>query len=464
MGMSRLTFEHQEAKGPGHVTGAVTWVSCMWARSRLVKAVAGSLACALACCQPDELCRCSECTVISGASLWALDHGGSDGICVAGDLVIRGRSREELAFAGQIREISGSLVIYDNPALDELPEWPSLTHIDGGLSISENPGISQIAQFPALAEIGGGFYLAGNANLERVELEAVVSLGSLFVALNPRLTELTGFQRLRDVEGDFRVSENIALTSVRFPALEVAGDLGLVGNVGLLDAEFPQLASIGGTWTIADNPGLADLSGFRVLAQVGENIFIIRNDRLQHIELDIEGLSGTISLSDNRRLESITGADAIELNSLTAIDILHNVALRELSGFNDVLELRGVSISDNPSLQTIEGWRRLKALSGFGLEITHNDALAGPMGLFPMLETTASLRIYENPALAPALVDGLVARVEVEARPPKVGDNKGQDTELDPCPWAGDSSCDAELTTAGGGTALCAADPGDCPE
>lgn len=44
----------------------------------------------------------------------------------------------------------------------------------------------------------------------------------------------------------------------------------------------------------------------------------------------------------------------------------------------------------------------------------------------------------------------------------RIGDNKGESTFLDRCPWPRDGICDATSGTHGPGTALCVLDWEDC--
>ncbi|PCC70657.1 hypothetical protein SAMN02745121_05457 [Nannocystis exedens] len=69
--------------------------------------------------------------------------------------------------------------------------------------------------------------------------------------------------------------------------------------------------------------------------------------------------------------------------------------------------------------------------------------------------------MYGNVSLLPATVDSLLARIIVGGDI-RVGDNLGEDTVLDPCPWPGDGICDAAQGWLGRGTELCVIDLEDC--
>lgn len=109
----------------------------------------------------------------------------------------------------------------------------------------------------------------------------------------------------------------------------------------------------------------------------------------------------------------------------------------------------------------------VKGLSGLTsvateLRITRNPLLTGPPGWFPSLTSAVDVWIFGNPALPPVEVDALLAHATI-AGTIRVGDNQGQDTALDPCPWPNDRVCDAESDTELS-TELCVDDPEDCDD
>jgi hypothetical protein len=105
-------------------------------------------------------------------------------------------------------------------------------------------------------------------------------------------------------------------------------------------------------------------------------------------------------------------------------------------------------------------WSSLEVVTDDGLRIFNNAHLARSGAWFPRLTQVDDLWVFGNTSLTPESAHDLASRLEVKTIA-RIGDNLGEMTSLDPCPWPGDFVCD-EATTAG--TGLCADDPEDCHE
>lgn len=401
-------------------------------------------------------CGSEEQSCIDGADVWAAPPSGP--FCVDGDLIVRDRHPDELDVLEWVEEITGSLIIYENPGLMELPAFPALTGLGGSLSISANEALTVIRGFPALELLSGELYVANNPSLLQFELgPAVTAVDSVFFAANPSLTEIGGLSSLTRVFHGFRVMENPDLPALALPALaEVGGDFELSGAPALQSAEFPSLRSVQ-RWAIVGT-ALPSLSGFSALdkASIAE---IRDNDALKEIQWVAADVSWVgLYIYNNSRLERIVGATSAQ--RIEHIDIGANPALVAIEGFAALEEIDVLAISGNERLESIASFAALERVGYFS--ITRNPALSGPPTWFPALTTIAGdLSIYGNTSLPPTTVDKLLARVTVGGNA-RTGDNQGEDTALDPCPWPQDGVCDGDSSWQGIATGLCAADPEDC--
>jgi len=401
------------------------------------------------------------CVLVEGAAVW--DASLDRQLCVLDDLVVKGRTPAEIGVLERVEEVAGSLVIHDNPNLKQLPVLPDLVRIGGSLSISGNPELQTVQGFPALMELGRGIYVAENPKLVAFELgDALTAAGSVFFALNPRLTRVAGLASLVQIERDLYFGGNDALEVVEMLALaEVKGDLQVRSNLRLREANFASLRSVAGIWSVAHNPALGSLSGFSALERAWQ-VSIDDNAALTEIAWATTFEVVTfLNVVDNERLERITGGPAVQLAPTTRVNIARNPSLEDIVGFMGVMSLDGLTIEENAALIGVSGWSGLTGLTGRGLTVARNPVLTGPEGWFQGLLEASDVAIFGNTSLEPMTVDALLAHVVVEGAT-RVGDNKGESTILDPCPWPGDGICDAASGPYGPGTALCLLDWEDC--
>ncbi|MCY1057383.1 hypothetical protein [Nannocystis sp. SCPEA4] len=405
---------------------------------------------ALLGCDPDD----GDC--IAGERLWQSPPPGP--LCIRGHLVVEGRHPDELAVLARVEAIEGSLIIHDNPELAELPAWSALTSIGGSLSISNNPALTVVHGFPVLEGLSGALYVAENPALVRLDLRSsVTTVDSLFITLNPSLTELRSPSALKTIAGDARVTHNAALLALELPGLaDVGGDFLVTDNANLGTAELPSLRAVD-TLSIAANPKLESLAGFSALKDV-RGALIEDNDALTAVRWTAPGTS-RLMITGNAQLEQIDGVvEALADDGHLRIEL--NSALRAVTGFAGTTSLASVTFAENTALPEVSA---LEELTHVGeLSIVRNAALVGPDEWFPTLaEISGDLSIFGNVSLSPTLVDALTARLAVGGTI-RVGDNFGQDTALDPCPWPEDGICDATEGWLGRGTELCVIDLKDC--
>ncbi len=410
-------------------------------------------------CTEDEenlqSCVCEDCSVFTGESIWTAPRRGN--LCVSGDLVIQGRTRDELGIIGSIAEITGSLVVHDNPSLTELPVFPQLARIGGSISISDHESLAQIHGFPALADIEGGLYVGENEQLASVQLgNKVRSLKFLSLVLNPMLTTLAGFDQVDTVAGALTVRRNPRLTTLRFPQLVISWAVAVGENEVLATLELPALREVANSLNINGNPILRDVHDLMNLEVVG-TVSIAANQSLESIDIHgpWAGL-GLFTVADNLQLRGITGSPQTIFSANASLSIRSNPALRTMSGFAGVPAASSLNLSHNPNLETMPTWPGLTNL--WSLTLVDNEQLEAPSAWLPQLRAIERLSIFRNPALASEAVDDLLAAVKVHGTT-KVGNNGGEFMPLDPCPWLNDYYCDEDQPD---GSGLCVEDEDDC--
>lgn len=395
---------------------------------------------------------------IEGVKLWA--DRGSDPVCIVGDLVVENRTADELGVLDRVESVTGSVLVHTCPELVTLPAWPLLKGIGGSLSISNNDSLVEVEGFPALEELGGNLYIAENPVLVSVRIgSGVTTVGSVFFALNPSWTDVDGLSSLTEIDGDVKVAGNAALEHLRLPALtRISGDLSLIDNPLLQSLDFPALEDVGSAISISENSALVTIAGFPALRAAG-HAFINRNNGLRRIIVPpMLDLSGVLEIRGNGALEQITAPDSFRMDPSARLIIAENPVLEELTGFSGLESMGGLEIDGNAGLLRVSGFADLRRLQAYDLKITRNASLVGDASWFPELRSASALWVFGNPSLEPSIVDALLARVAVDGET-RVGDNGGEFTALDPCPWPDDGVCDAEGPY---GTELCVSDPEDC--
>jgi hypothetical protein len=393
---------------------------------------------------------------VEGAAIWS--DVGEALLCVSGDLVVTDRSAEALGALRRVTHIEGSLLVYDNPDLLELPELPALRRLGGSLSITDNQALEVVAGFPLLERVPGQIYVVENPALRRVVFgDALRAAGSLFIALNDRLAEVSGVAALSRVEGDARFTRNERLARVELPGVvAIDGALMVRENASLGTVEMPSLERVT-ILEVQSNPALDSLAGFPALETV-EYAVVVDNRDLRTVSWRAAGTR--LEILSNPELTRVTAADSARIASLR---VEGNHKLHTIEGFAETEALTWLYIANSAALEEIPRWGSLTRVDDLTITYTSLDGpLVGAGGHFPALsKISGDLGIYDNPFLPPADVDALLQQVEISGET-RVGDNKDQETALDPCPWRCDDVCDGAYGNDGGGTGLCAEDPEDC--
>lgn len=158
----------------------------------------------------------------------------------------------------RLYQLTGDLILRENPALVHLSGPVPLSFIGGALVIHRNPALIDLVGLPAL-QSAGAVSIAGNDSLNSIAGMASLAMvyGSVEILGNPALKKATSLISLRSVSGGLSLMMNGAIAKVSFPALEmVDGDIALSYNPVLADMTFPALAMLGGDLHIEENQSL----------------------------------------------------------------------------------------------------------------------------------------------------------------------------------------------------------------
>jgi hypothetical protein len=135
------------------------------------------------------------------------------------------------------------------------------------LFIDNNRYLTSISQ-PSLKEINGALNIAANSP------QLIVSLPALITVQNAsfRNIQSVSFNNLTNVTSNLGFFDS-SMTSIAAPNLTVVeSSLSFVNCSQLTNMSFPKLTEIGGTFLIANNTDLTDITGFDEVQTIGGSI------------------------------------------------------------------------------------------------------------------------------------------------------------------------------------------------
>jgi hypothetical protein len=343
--------------------------------------------------------------------------------------------------------------------------------IDGSLEIASTDG-TDLRALASLREVRGR-----------------LTLGDPYTGGSPGFTSLEGLEGLRRLQGltlagveaaDLRPLASVEQldTPARAHADDLRASLEVRGATSLVDLH--GLENVRGLFSVAvyDSPSFRSLDGVRFDedAERLPDVYLVncpvvdfdlvstRTElgKLQLSAMPLQSLTAVLgsirrlrmlSLSQNREL---TNASALaQLEYLEALEVMDNPLLAELPEMPLVSELSRARISgnltlvqatrlprlsrlsalevgDNPLLETLDGFAALEELANG--DISGNPLLA-TLDLHSLGRVSGTLRVTNNPQLDPSALAAVQGRL-------KITGNRGDPTELSPCPWADDDECD----------------------
>ncbi len=256
-----------------------------------------------------------------------------------------------------------SVQIAANAGLESLAGLPPSLR---SMLLMSNDGLQTLEGLESITHIG--MTLSGNDSLRSLEGLSRLETGSLVIENNASLTSLAGLTALRNISS-LIVRRNAALSSFgSWPALEVISELEVRDNAALQSMGSLGAVSIGGV--AISGSAFVDLTG-----------------------LEQASVEGSMTLSNNVRLETLSGAPALGPDAQLAIDGCPN--LTDLSALSSLRSLGELSLTNVGvvNLDVLSGLERLGRLSlSENQSLVHADALSAVQGL-------SRLAAFANPVL-----------------------------------------------------------------
>jgi len=287
----------------------------------------------------------------SGATAWSITDSTLRSR-IAGSL---GKDASSLTLADAASFNDSTLQLNGVTSAEGLEKAGKLTVLDEVYGDS----LTTLAGLDCIQQVTGSVWFLGNSSLTDINgLNALVSVGTVYIANNPALTAVSGFKSLTTTTDSVGFSQNPALESITgFTALTTIGGTFTIDENPALTAVsgFNKLLAVTSAFSIVSNPVLANLTSFTSLKTVGYTFYIYLNEGLQSIDFPaIERIEEAVTLSQNATLKSITGFSRMETTS--TVSISENFELLSINGFNSLSSPYSVSAISNNSQLVITGF------------------------------------------------------------------------------------------------------------
>jgi hypothetical protein len=366
------------------------------------------------------------------------------------------RSQDELEALRGCSSLDGDLMIYPFDTRVDLTPLAALTRVGGRLFLGDPYGQPPLPSFTSLVGLEslrsvGGLSLHGVTARSLAPLSGLVELtvgtgiapgsGLVIIEHCPQLTDLQGLENMAGLRA-FIAKNNRNLVSIS--GLRVPAELD---RFELWDSPVSDIDALAPLTTVRDTLWFMQtlLTSASALARLSHAEHL----RFSHniVLTDLNALSALSSarfldIIGNLSLESVP--ELPQLASVESITIATNSALNAVGAFPQLQHVRDVSITDNPLLKQVAA---LSGLESAGQIEVSNNATLEQVDLGRLVSVESFLRVTHNPLLDSASVSRPASGQVV------IGGNRGEALGLDPCPWSGNTFCEAapfdELCAAG---------------
>ncbi len=341
---------------------------------------------------------------------------------IDGNVTIEGADIWNFYGLSKITEITGDLIIKNNPALPFFSWLENLTTIGGGLIVQEN---ANLVSFQGLSGLQTVDSIEVYKNPELINFagteaghEGLSSLSSvgkdMIIWDNDKLISFEGLCELKTIGGDFEIGGlfdgNDKLKDFKGansinPALgklsSIGGDLDIVGNKVLTSlAGLKIVKSVAGNLFITSNPKLKTLEELKSVISIGGDLDILYCDELISLEglSNIKSIVRNIAVEHSGNLTSLSGLNNISYAN-GIIQINYNISLKSLAGLNNIKKVRGyMRVENNPVLESLSGLNSIDTINWY-VSINSNANLKSLSGLDNVKYIGDDLIIWNNPEL-----------------------------------------------------------------
>jgi len=291
------------------------------------------------------------------------------------------------------------------------PTMPSLRHVEG--TLTTGAGLTDL-DLAGLETVGGDVLVMDAGELAKVDLSGLLTVDGRLEISGMAQVENVDLSRLRSIGGALRLADLPALSQlVGLVAVESVGrgpvlpggtapgpDQGGIELVGLgaleaLDA-FRLLIDLGGPVAIEGNTVLADVDGFTTLPATNHAVRVADNPQLAALEgFDLLAESSDLEFIDNVALQNVFGFANLTTAGVVAVE--GSPGLRSLAGLSQLEQVEGLQLVAL-QLQDVPWFTELHTIDG-DLLISNLPSLGRVSGLPALTYVGGDLRLSLNPQL-----------------------------------------------------------------
>jgi hypothetical protein len=235
----------------------------------------------------------------------------------------------ELPFSN-LRVVGETVQLFDNDALQSLEGLSSLMRVGGDFGLLDNDALPGSAGLWSLQSIGGSLQVRSNDSLQFFGVSALTRVASLVIDSNASLETMGPMLSLKSVDGAVSIDANPKLVGVvDFPQLLTVGSLQLHDNALLTDlSAFSRLLRLE-TLQVMRSPVLTNLSALSGLREL-EGLVLQENPELSGLGLSkLERVGTYFFVTDNPKLPQCLAtslADTVYTGQPADRDIARNAA------------------------------------------------------------------------------------------------------------------------------------------
>ena len=283
---------------------------------------------------------------------WFANHKILDG-----DLIISNTSLKHLKMFRNLKEVRGTLRLYNNCCLEDLKDLENIEFVKS-FKFQNNKALKNLTHI-------GGWEITDDFSLWQFYGDSIPVLpnctqldGNLEVGYCPTIKNIIFLPNLTKVEGVVRIFDNKGLMSI--------GGLNKVENIGK-------------GLSIFFNSKMKTISGLNGLKKIGGTVFLA-NGIMTHFDAfkSIDSINGDLHVRYNNSLQSLYGIHRV--SKLNKLHIKFNGNLLSLEGLEGLREIDALEIEHNDNLLTLAGLEDLEKISSYA-EFRFNEKLSNFCGL-----------------------------------------------------------------------------------